>query len=147
MISAKTAMRYYVDKHLFNLGKVVLDVLVQDDLTDRPEREFFVWPNLCQVENIVTELLGLLRGHCLLRLGIVISFKKKSDTYDRNTYHKDVPCGEFAVLNLSKELLGGVVGVRPSNSHSSVVVERFSTAFPLEMNLHIVEAAVRANEF
>lgn len=57
--------------HLLDLCKVVGGVLVQDELTEGTEGELGVWPNLCKVKYVVTELLGLLGSHRLLQLELV----------------------------------------------------------------------------
>lgn len=51
---------------LFDLGEIVLDILIEDELADGAERELAVRPNLGEIKDVVTEFLGLVRGHCLL---------------------------------------------------------------------------------
>jgi hypothetical protein len=53
-------------RSLLNLCKVILGVLVQYDLSHGAERVILMRPHFGQVENIVTESLGLLRRHRLL---------------------------------------------------------------------------------
>ncbi len=53
-------------RRLLDLCKVILRVLIQYDLSDGAERVIFMRPHFGQVEDIVTESLGLLRRHRLL---------------------------------------------------------------------------------
>ena len=53
--------------YLLDLGKVVLRILIENKLADGAKREFGVRPNLSQIEDVVFELLRLLRCHGLLR--------------------------------------------------------------------------------
>jgi hypothetical protein len=55
-----------METHLLNFGEVVLGVLVEDELAEGAQWEFGVWPHLGQVEDVVAELLCLLRRHRLL---------------------------------------------------------------------------------
>jgi len=54
---------------LLNFGKVILCVLIQDDLTNLSQWELGLWPDVGQVEDIdlllLPKLLGLLRRHGL----------------------------------------------------------------------------------
>ena len=54
------------ERSLLNLCKVILRVLIQYDLSDGAEGVILMWPHFGQVEDIVTESLGLLRRHRLL---------------------------------------------------------------------------------
>lgn len=54
------------ESDLLDFGKVVLDILVQDELANRAKRELAVRPDLGQVQNVVAEALGLLGSHGLL---------------------------------------------------------------------------------
>jgi hypothetical protein len=51
---------------LFDLGKIVLYILIRNELAGWAERELAVWPDFGEVEDIVAELLCLARHHCLL---------------------------------------------------------------------------------
>jgi hypothetical protein len=53
------------ESSLLNLGEVVLRVLVEDELSDRAERELGVWPDLGEIKNVVPEFLSLLWCHSL----------------------------------------------------------------------------------
>lgn len=54
------------ERSLLDLGEVVADVLVENDLSNGPERELLVWPDLGKIKDVVAEALGLLCGHGLL---------------------------------------------------------------------------------
>lgn len=55
------------ESRLLNLGEVVLNINIQNELADRAEGELAVRPNLGKVENVVAEFLGSVIGcHCLL---------------------------------------------------------------------------------
>jgi hypothetical protein len=54
------------ERSLLYLCKVILWVLIQYDLSDGAERVILMRPHFGQVEDIVTESLGLLRRHRLL---------------------------------------------------------------------------------
>ena len=51
---------------LFNLSKVILRILVKDELSYGTKRELCVRPDFCKVEDIVAEPLSLLGCHGLL---------------------------------------------------------------------------------
>lgn len=53
--------------HLLNLSKVIFWILVEYELSERAERVFFMGPDLCKVEDVITELLSLVGGHRLLK--------------------------------------------------------------------------------
>lgn len=53
-------------KRSLHLCEVVFDVLVERQLADLLQREVLVWPDFRQVEDTVSEFLGLLRRHGLL---------------------------------------------------------------------------------
>ena len=130
---------------MLNLSEVVGNVLVQDDLSNGPERELCVWPDLGQVEDVVAELLSLLGSHGLLRSDIMLlGFRMYQCSNE--TYHKDVPCGELAALDLREELLSGVVGVGSAQLHGSVVVESLGTTLPLEVDLNVLEVTLSVDE-
>lgn len=54
---------------LLDFREVVLRVLVENEFPDRSKREFGMGPHFRQVENIVSEVLSLLRCHGLLVMG------------------------------------------------------------------------------
>jgi hypothetical protein len=58
-----------VEGDLLNLGEVVLDVLVQEELSDLAERELTLRPDVGEIEDVdllvLPEVLGLLGGHGL----------------------------------------------------------------------------------
>jgi len=59
----------WVEGDLLDLGKVVLDVLVENHLTNLAERELLLWPDVGQVEDVnllvLPEVLSLLWCHSL----------------------------------------------------------------------------------
>ena len=54
------------ESSLLDLSEVVLGVLIENDLPELAEGEVFVRPDLGEIKDIVTELLGLFWGHGLL---------------------------------------------------------------------------------
>jgi hypothetical protein len=78
---------------LFNLGEIVLGVLVEYELPNRAKRVFSMRPDFGKVEDVVAEILSLLRGHGLDIHG---------------------PGGEFASLDSFEKSLGRVVWVLSS---------------------------------
>lgn len=82
-----------VESDLLNLGKVVLDVLVQSELSNLAKRELGVRPDVSQVKHIdlllLPEILSLLSGHSL----------------DAN-----IPAGIFTILDGEEKIL--LVSVR-----------------------------------
>ena len=59
----------WVESNLLDLGKVVLGVLVEDELANFAERELLLGPDVGQVEDVdfllLPQILGLLGGHDL----------------------------------------------------------------------------------
>src|SRR6187549_1015232 len=57
------------ESNLFNLGEIVLCILVQGELSNLSKWEFKVWPDVSKIEDIdflcLPELLGLFWCHCL----------------------------------------------------------------------------------
>jgi hypothetical protein len=53
------------ERGLFDFSEVVLRILVEHKLADFSKREVLVWPDLGEIENVITELLGLLGSHRL----------------------------------------------------------------------------------
>jgi hypothetical protein len=51
---------------LLNLRKVILRVLVEYEFSDGTKWELAMWPDLCEIEDVVAEFFCLLRGHGLL---------------------------------------------------------------------------------
>jgi hypothetical protein len=75
---------------LFNLSKVVLRVLVENEFSNGPEREFPMRPNFCKVKDVIAELFSLLRCHSL---------------------DVDSPRGEVSVLDIMEKLLCAIIGI------------------------------------
>lgn len=55
--------------YLFDLGKVVLRVLVEDDFPDRAKRVILVRPDFGEIKDVVPEVLSLFGSHGLLGTG------------------------------------------------------------------------------
>ena len=83
------------ENYLFNLCKVVLRIFIQNKLSDGTQRELGVWPDLGQVKNIVTEVLGLFRSHCLLSTWS----DQFVETDIRGTYNVHCPRGMITGIN------------------------------------------------
>lgn len=81
-----------VKRDLFDFGEVVGRVLVQRELADFAEREFGVWPDVCEIEDVdllcFPEVFGLLCCHGL---------------------DLERPLGEIAFLDCLVEVFLGVV--------------------------------------
>lgn len=81
-----------VESDLLDLGEVVLDVFIEEELSNLAQRELLLRPDVGQVEDVdlllLPELLGLLRGHGL---------------------EADVPAGVVTSLNRIEQILLGVV--------------------------------------
>ena len=56
-----------IASYLFDLGKIVLRVLVENKFSNWAEREFGVGPDLGEIKDVVAEFFCLFRGHGLLR--------------------------------------------------------------------------------
>jgi len=106
---------------LLDLGEVVLGVLVEDEFADGSERELLVRPDFGEIENVVAEFLGLLRGHGL---------------------DVDSPRGEVARLDGVEESLSGIVGVLTSQLGSRLVVESLESTISADVDLGVDEGAV-----
>jgi hypothetical protein len=82
-----------VEGNLLDLGKVVLDVFVQEELSDLAERELALGPDVGEIEDVdllvLPQVLSLLGGHGL---------------------DLDVPTGELAVLDGVVQIL--LMGIR-----------------------------------
>jgi len=115
-----------VEGDLLNLGEVVLDVLIQEELSDLAEGELALRPDVGQIEDVdllvLPEVLGLLGSHGL----------------DLN-----IPTRELAVLNGVVEILlvsvrGVVVGV--------LLSDEASTLLRLEVDLSVNPLALLVDE-
>lgn len=107
---------------LLDLGEVVLRVLVQGEAAKATQWNLALRPHLGQVEDIPTELLGLLGAEDL---------------------HVTGPGGVLAALNCVEQILGVPVGVLGSQAGGLLVVEGLVSLVGLEMDLNVVESAVR----
>jgi hypothetical protein len=106
---------------LFDLGKVVLWVLVEDKFTERPEWVLLVRPNFGQVKNVVTEILGLLRCHRL---------------------DEDIPRREMLALDSFEEALNTVLWVLSSELDSRGLVESLEAIDGPNVDLCVHERTV-----
>jgi hypothetical protein len=106
-----------VESNLLNLGKVVLDILIQEELSNLAEGELLLGPDVGQVEDVnlllLPKVLGLLGSHGL---------------------NHDIPSRELAVLNGVVQILlvsvGGIVG-------RLLLGDETSTLLGLEVNLGV----------
>ena len=111
--------------HLLDLGKVVLDVLVERELADAAQGHLALGPDLGQIEHVPAELLGLLWGEHL---------------------NVDGPAGELAALDGLEEILGVPVGVLRGHLAGLLVVEGLVALIRLEVDLDVVEGAIRLDK-
>jgi hypothetical protein len=112
--------------NLFNLSKVVLGVLVEDEVPNRSKGELSVRPDLGQIKNVVTEFLGLLGSHGL---------NAKS------------PGGELLSLNSLEEILTSVVGVVSSELSSNVGGKELDALVATPMELGVNELSGLVDKF
>lgn len=106
---------------LLDLGKVVLNILVEGKLADGPQRNLLLRPDLGQVEDVPAELLGLLGGQDL---------------------DIDGPAGIVALLDGLEEVLGVPVGVLGSQLAGLLIRERLVSLVRLEVDLGVHKGAV-----
>jgi len=66
MYMMSTVTGLLVETHLLDLGKVVFGVLVKNEFPNGPKGELAVWPDFGKIEDVVAEILSLLRSHGLL---------------------------------------------------------------------------------
>jgi len=110
---------------LLDFGEVVLDVFVEGELSDGSERELLLRPGLGQVEDVVTELLGLLGSHDLDVEG---------------------PRRELSLLDRFEEILVREVGVLSGHLSSFLVREGLDTLVGLVVELDVDERTVLLDE-
>lgn len=106
---------------LLDLGKVVLDVLVEGELADGSEGYLALRPDLGQVEDVPSELLSLLRGE------------------DLNIHG---PAGVIALLNRLEEILRMPIGVLGRHLPSLLIGKRLAALVRLEMGLDVDKGPV-----
>ena len=111
---------------LFDFGKVVFGVFVEDEFPKRPERDFALRPDFGEVEDVPAEFFGLGRGQDLDVAG---------------------PGGVVAVLDAVEEVLGVPVWVFGGHFAGFVVGESFAALVGFAMDLDVVEGAVGLGEF
>lgn len=133
------------ERDLLDLREVVLYVLVEGDLADGAKRVVGVRPDLGQVENVVTELLGLLSRHGLLRNRLATPRRTRWKAKFR-TYDVDSPRREPASLDILEQELSTVVGILASKLASLSVSESLEAAVLAKMNLDIMEFALAVHK-
>lgn len=111
--------------HLLDLGKVVLDVLVERELAEAPQRHLALRPHLGQVEDVPLELLGLL-GRQDLDVG--------------------GPARVLAALDGLVQVLGVPVGVLAGHLGGLLVGEVLDALVRLQVDLDVDEGAVGLDE-
>lgn len=109
------------ESRLFDLGEIVLRVLVQGEAAEAAERHLGLRPHLCQVEDVPAELLRLLGAQNL---------------------HVAGPRGVLATLDGVEEVLCVPVGVLGGELPGLVVGEGLVALVGLAVDLHVVEGAV-----
>lgn len=107
------------ESDLLDLGVVVLDILVQCELSDLAERELLLWPDLGQIKDVEAEFLGFFWGHDL---------------------DIDGPRWEFALLDVLKQVLSAVVWVLRCKLAGFLVREGLDALVGAEVHLDVVES-------
>lgn len=130
------------ESHLLNLSKVVVRVLVEDDLADGSEWEFAVWPDLGQVKNVVAELFSLLGCHGLLPW----NQDRRWTRHEKGTYDEDIPGGVVALLDGLEELLDTIVGVGTSELAGLGIVESLEALLGEDVELSVHKVAILVDE-
>ncbi len=112
--------------NLFNFGKVVFWVLIEDEFAKGAQRYLALWPDFCEVENVPAKFLGL---------------------FGRE--HLDVagPGGGVSVLNGVEKVLRVTVRVFGGHSASFAVCEGLAALVSFAVDLDVVEGAVGLGEF
>jgi hypothetical protein len=108
--------------NLFNFGKVVLNILVEGELSDLSQWDLLLWPDLGQVEDVPAELLSF---------------------FWRENLDVDGPAWEVTFLDRVEQILGVPVWVLGCHLASLFIGESLATLVGLKMDLDIVEASIR----
>lgn len=108
--------------NLFNLGEVVLGILVESELAKLPEGHVFLRPDLGQVKNVPAELLGFLRCKHL---------------------NIDGPAGILSLLDGLKKILCVPVRVISRHLMGFFACESLDALIGLEVDLGIDKGSVR----
>ena len=108
--------------HLLDFREVILWVSVQDKFSKRPQWNFFLRPDLGQIEDVPTETLRLFRAEDLKIAG---------------------PAWIIAVFNGVEEVLCVRVGIFRSHLTCFGIGEGLAAKVGLAVNLDVVECAVR----
>lgn len=111
--------------HLFDLGEVVLGILIENQLAYRSERVLLVWPNLGQIEDRVLELLGL---------------------FDRHRLDVKCPGGVLAALDSLEQVLGRPVRVFTCNFDRLLLGEELRWLIALVVELSVDEVTLIIDE-
>lgn len=110
-----------VEGDLLNLSEVVLDVAVENELSEFAKRVVGMRPNLGQVEDVDVGLLGLLGSHGL---------------------NVGLPLGEVTALDGLEEVLRGVVGGRSGELTGLLSGKEFDTLLRQHVNLAVDPVAL-----
>lgn len=135
------------ESDLLDLGKVVLRVLVQNNLANRAKGELPVRPNLGKIEDVVSELLSLLRRHGLLSIRCLSSMTLQSSAAIVHTHDIDSPRRTFTLFNVVEETLNAVIGIGSTELAGFRVAQGLETPVCADVDLDIVEFALSINEF
>jgi len=106
---------------LFDLGEVVLGILVENKLSDGSERVLAVGPDFGEIENVVSEFLRLVGGHSL---------------------NIDLPGGGFSRLDGLKQGLSTMVGVLSGDFGSGGSIEGLKATVNAQVDLDVDEASI-----
>lgn len=111
---------------MFDFGEVVFGIFVQSKAANWAEGKLLLWPDFGEVENAEAEVFGLFGCHGL---------------------YKDVPRGVFSFLDGVEEVFCVPIGVRGGHLVGFGVGKGLDALVGFQMDLDIVECAVRLREF
>jgi hypothetical protein len=124
-ISARGHLLARRKSNLFNLSKVIFHVLVQGEFSERPKWNFFLRPNLGQVEDVPAELFSLFRTEDL---------------------EVACPARVFTILYGVEEILRVPVRILRCHVARLGIGKGLATLVRLTVDLDIIERAVRFGE-
>jgi len=101
--------------------QVILNIFIESELSDRSKRELLLRPGLGQIENVVTELLGLFRSHDL---------------------NVESPRREFLTFNRFEQVTSRVIGSGSSGLSSLLIGESLDTLVRLVVELNVNERSI-----
>lgn len=111
--------------HLLDLGKIVLGVLVESKFAKGPQGDFFLRPDLGEIEYVPPEAFGLFRAENLNVAG---------------------PGRVVAILNGVEQVLGMPVGVFRRHLAGFLVGKGSAALVGLAVNLDVIETAIGFGE-